>query len=105
MLCEFRYGLGLRTTLVNIAAGNNTPIIRFQNPNTVVSGSIIGNAGAFPIQRFQTDNQFVYNLSMVFGGNHFLKAGTDIRRQKLDDLADNFSRGFYTFNGACNGVT
>ncbi len=102
---EFRYGLGLRTTLVNITAGNDTPIIRFQNPHPAVSGSIIGNAGAFPIQRYQTDNQFVYNLSMVFGGNHFVKAGTDIRRQKLDDLADNFSRGFYTFNGACNGVT
>ena len=102
---EFRYGLGLRTTLVNIAAGNDTPIIRFQNPHTAIAGTIIGNAGAFPIQRYQTDNQFVYNLSMVFGGNHFLKAGLDVRNQKLDDLADNFSRGFFTFNGACNGVT
>ena len=102
---EFRYGLGLRNTLVNITAGNDTPIIRFQNPHTVTGVSIIGNAGAFPIQRYQTDHQFVYNLSMIFGGNHFVKTGTDIRRQKLDDLADNFSRGFYTFNGACNGVT
>ena len=102
---EFRYGMGLRTTLVNIAAGNDTPVIRFQNPHPAISGSIIGNAGAFPIQRYQTDNQFVYNVSMNFGGNHFVKAGTDIRKQKLDDLADNFSRGFYTFNGACNGVT
>ena len=102
---EFRYGLGLRTTLVNIAAGNDTPIIRFQNPNVVTGGSIIGNAGNFPIQRYQSDNQFVYNLSMVFGGNHFVKAGTDIRRQKLDDLADNFSRGFYSFNGLCNNIT
>lgn len=102
---EFRYGLGLRTTLVNIAAGNDTPVIRFQNPHPVVSGSIIGNAGTFPIQRYQTDNQFVYNLSIVVGGNHFVKVGVDARRQKLDDLADNFSRGFYTFNGACNGTT
>jgi hypothetical protein len=101
---EFRYGLGLRTTRVNIAAGNDTPIMRFQNPDPVVSGSIIGNAGAFPIHRFQTDNQFVYNLSAVFGGNHFFKAGTDIRHQKLDDLADSFSRGFYSFNGTCNGI-
>ncbi len=102
---EFRYGLGLRNTLVNIAAGNDTPIIRFQNPHTVTGGSIIGNAGAFPIQRYQTDHQFVYNLSMIFGGDHFVKVGTDIRHQILDDLADNFSRGFYTFNGACGGVT
>lgn len=98
---EFRYGLGLRTTLVNIQAGNDTPIIRFQNPNPVTGGSIIGNAGAYPIQRYQTDNQFVYNLSWAIGGNHFVKMGTDIRNQQLDDFADNFSRGFYTFNGTC----
>ncbi len=98
---EFRYGMGLRTTLVNIAAGNNTPVIRFANAGAIAGGSIIGNAGAFPIQRYQTDNQFVYNLSMVFGGNHFVKTGIDIRQQKLDDLADNFSRGFYNFGTAC----
>ncbi len=100
---EFRYGLGLRTTLVNIAAGNNTPIIRFTNP-VPISGTIIGNAGAFPIQRYQTDNQFVYNITTLFG-NHYIKAGMDIRRQRLDDLADNFSRGFYTFSTSCNGIT
>ena len=99
---EFRYGLGLRTTLVNITAGNDTPIIRFTNPINI-SASIIGNAGAFPIQRYQTDNQFVYNLTTV-AGNHYLKMGTDIRRQRLDDLADNFSRGFYTFGTTCNGI-
>ncbi len=106
---EFRYGLGLRTTLVNIAAGNDTPIIRFANAGAIAGGSIIGNAGAFPIQRYQTDNQFVYNISAVFGGNHFVKAGTDLRSQKLDDLADNFSRGFYNFGTSCRlspaGVT
>jgi outer membrane receptor protein involved in Fe transport len=99
---EFRYGLGLRTTLVNITAGNDTPIIRFTNPINI-SASIIGNAGAFPIQRYQTDNQFVYNLTTLFG-RHYFKAGTDIRRQRLDDLADNFSRGFYTFATTCNGI-
>jgi outer membrane receptor protein involved in Fe transport len=104
---EFRYGLGLRTTQVNIAAGNDTPTIRFFNP-VAISGSIIGNSNNFPIQRYQTDNQFVYNLSWALGSNHFLKMGTDIRAQKLDDLADNASRGFYTFNSSattlCNGV-
>jgi len=102
---EFRYGLGLRTTLASIQSGNDTPVIRFFNPGGV-AGSIIGNAGAFPIQRYQTDNQFVYNISANFGSNHFLKAGTDIRDQKIDDLADNFSRGFYNFNAStCGGVT
>jgi outer membrane receptor protein involved in Fe transport len=101
---EFRYGLGLRTTLVNIADGNDTPVIRFFNPSAIAGGSIIGNAGTFPIQRYQTDNQFVYNLTTLFG-NHYFKAGTDIRRQRLDDLADSFSRGFYNFTTAsCNGV-
>lgn len=99
---EFRYGLGLRTTLVGIAAGNDTPIMRFAG--AAVSGSIIGNAGNFPIQRYQTDNQFVYNISAVFGNNHFVKAGTDIRIQRLDDLADNFSRGFWNFAATCNGT-
>jgi len=101
---EFRYGLGLRTTLVNIAAGNDTPIIRFFNPSPVTTQSSIGSAGNFPIQRYQTDNQFVYNLTTLIR-DHYFKAGTDIRRQQLDDLADNFSRGFYSSTTAtCNGV-
>ncbi|HVF23616.1 MAG TPA: TonB-dependent receptor, partial [Pyrinomonadaceae bacterium] len=101
---EFRYGLGLRTTLVNIAAGNDTPIIRFFNPSPVTTQSSIGSAGNFPIHRFQTDNQFVYNFTTEFS-SHNLKLGTDIRRQQLDDLADNFSRGFYSSTVAtCNGI-
>jgi len=101
---EFRYGLGLRTTLVNITAGNDTPIIRLFNPTPVTSQSIIGNAGNFPIQRYQTDNQFVYNFTTLFS-RHYVKLGTDIRRQRLDDLADNFSRGFYSSTTAtCNGI-
>lgn len=100
---EFRYGLGLRNTLVGIKAGNDTPIIRFVG--SPVAGSIIGNAGAFPINRYQTDNQFVYNLSTTLFSSHNIKAGTDIRPSKLDDFADNFSRGFYNFGATCNGVT
>jgi outer membrane receptor protein involved in Fe transport len=100
---EFRYGLGLRTTLVNITAGNDTPIVRLFNPTPITSQSIIGNAGNFPIQRYQTDHQFVYNLTTVFR-THQVRAGTDIRRQQLDDLADNFSRGFYSSTTTtCNG--
>ena len=98
---EFRYGLGLRTTLVNILQGNDTPVIRFTNNLTAFGASIIGNAGSFPIQRYQTDNQLVYNMSWVVKGDHFLKFGVDTRDQDLDDLADNFSRGFYSFGTAC----
>ena len=88
--------------LVGIKAGNDTPVIRFVG--TPVAASTIGSAGTFPINRYQTDHQFVYNLSAVLGSRHFFKAGTDIRRQQLDDVADNFSRGFYNFNAVCNGV-
>lgn len=101
---EFRYGLGLRTTLVNITAGGDTPIVRFENPISIAA-TIIGNAGQFPIQRYQTDHQFVYNLTTLFGDKHYFKAGTDIRRQRLDDLADSNSRGFWQFNRTCNGST
>lgn len=100
---EARYGLGVRSTNVDIAAGNDTPIVRFTG--TPVTGATIGNAGNFPIHRDQTDQQFVYNLTWQWAAAHSLKTGTDIRRQQLDDLADNFSRGFWTFTTSCGGVT
>lgn len=101
---EFRFGKGLRTTLVNITAGNDTPIVRLFNPTPITTQSSLGSAGNFPIQRYQDDNQFVYNITNLFD-KHYIKAGTDIRRQKLDDLADNFSRGFYNSTVAtCNGI-
>ena len=99
---EFRFGLGLRTTMVDIGgdAGNSTPIVRINNP-TAYSVTTLGSSGAFPIHRYQTDFQFVYNLSQV-RGKHSLKTGTDIRRSRLDDLADNYGRGWWTF--AATGV-
>ena len=103
MVAEARYGLGLRSTNVDIAAGNDTPIIRFTA--SPVATSQVGSAGNFPIHRDQKDHQFVYNLSMQAFRTHSFKTGVDIRRQALDDLADNFSRGFWTFNANCGGVT
>lgn len=103
MVGEFRYGLGWRNTQVDIAAGNDTPIVRFTS--SPVSGTILGNSGAFPIHRKQIDHQFVYNLSWGITSGLTLKAGFDVRRQQLDDLADNFSRGYWTFNRSCGGVT
>ena len=99
---ELRFGLGVRDTNVNIKAGNDTPIIRFAG--SPVSASIIGNAGNFPILRDQKDYQFVYNLSTLLGAGHNIKTGTDLRFSHLDDLADNFSRGFWSFNANCGGV-
>ncbi len=99
---EFRYGLGIRDTNVNIKESNETPIIRFAA--SPVSGSIIGNAGTFPISRDQMDHQFVYNVSTLLGRNHNLKAGADIRRSALDDLAQSFGRGFWSFAASCGGV-
>jgi len=92
---EFRLGLGLRTTLVDISGGNQTPIVRIANPSAFTT-TTLGSAGAFPINRWQTDYQFNYNLSHI-RGKHSLRMGVDLRRQKLDDLADNNSRGFYNF--------
>ncbi len=103
MVGELRYGLGLRDTNVNIADGNDTPIVRFTA--SPVSGTIIGNAGQFPILRDQRDHQFVGNMTWMFARNHSLKLGTDIRRQQLDDFADSNSRGLWTFNRVCGGVT
>lgn len=100
---EFRYGFGQRATNVDIAAGNDTPIVRFTG--SPVSGTILGNAGSYPINRHQTDHQVVYNLYGMLGTRHYLKAGLDLRFQQLDDVADNFSRGFWTFRSACGGVT
>jgi outer membrane receptor protein involved in Fe transport len=100
---EFRYGLGLRATHVDIKASNETPVVRFVA--SPVSGSIIGNAGNFPIHRDQTDHQFVYNISTFLGASHILKAGADVRRSRLDDLAENFDRGFWNVNRVCSGVT
>ncbi|HEY3350353.1 MAG TPA: TonB-dependent receptor [Thermoanaerobaculia bacterium] len=100
---ELRYGLGTRSTRVDIKAGNDTPIVRFTG--SPVSGTILGNAGAYPIHRDQRDNQFVYNIYGLVGSRHAVKAGLDIRLQQLDDLADNFSRGFWTFRAACGGTT
>ncbi len=99
---EARYGLGIRSTHVHIAAGNDTPIIRFGNIITTgTSAPIIGNAGNFPIDRVQRDNQFVYNINSVLWEKHTLRAGVDLRRSSLDDRAENFNRGFYTFNASC----
>ncbi len=92
---EFRLGIGLRTTLVDIAGGDQTPIVRINNP-TAYTITTLGSAGSYPIHRYQTDYQYVYNLSRVQGRQTF-KAGIDVRRQHLDDLADNYSRGYWTF--------
>lgn len=93
---EFRFGLGLRTTLVDISTGNATPIIRIANPSPYGTTVSIGSAGAFPINRWQRDHQFVYNLSHVRGKQIF-RMGVDFRRTHLDDIADNNSRGFWSF--------
>ena len=102
---EARYGLGIRSTHVLIAAGNDTPVIRFNNIPTGTSAPIIGNAGNFPIDRVQRDNQFVYNINTVIREKHTLRAGVDLRRSSLDDRAENFNRGFWTFSANCGTPT
>jgi outer membrane receptor protein involved in Fe transport len=99
---EGRIGIGLRSTNVNIKAGNDTPIVRFVG---TTFPSIIGNAGQFPINRNQRDNQVVYNISSARWANHTVKGGLDLRESQLNDIADNFSRGFWNIGATCAGVT
>ncbi len=99
---EARYGLGLRNVAWTVTGGNSTPVVRFSG--TGLTFTILGNAGAFPIVRNQRDNQFVYNFSTAHWARHTLKLGTDIRKSELDDRADNFNRGFWSFGATCNGV-
>lgn len=99
---EFRYGLGYRDMNWNITAGNNTPVVRFLGTTLP---SIIGNAGSLPINREQTDHQYVLNFSSLLFNDHSLKAGFDIRRQSLDDHTSNNSRGVWFFRSVCGGKT
>lgn len=91
---EFRVGVGRRATRVDIAAGNDTPIVRFSGTQ---NASIIGNAGGFPIHRFQTDLQYVYNHYWMASSRWSLRGGADVRLSQLNDLAENFNRGFWIF--------
>ena len=94
---EFRMAVGRRRTTVNIKDGNETPIVRFSG---ITSGTTMGSSGVYPILRYQTDFQFVYNLSHLMTTKHAVKMGTDIRRQHLNDRSDQFSRGYWTFGTA-----
>lgn len=100
---EARLGIGLRSTNVNISAGNDTPVVRFAGISGITF-TILGNAGAFPIDRNQRDNQLVYNISTSRFAKQVLKAGIDLRDSQLNDRADNFNRGFWNFGSSCGGV-
>jgi len=98
---EFRYGFGNRTTLQDVSDGNDIPTIRFStNLCTGIGvgacGGIIGTSTNVPINRRQHDHQFVYNHTFSFA-RHTLKTGVDHRKQLLDDVSGDRSRGFWTF--------
>jgi hypothetical protein len=99
---EARVGLGIRHTQW-APIDPTTPVVRFAATGVPVF-TILGNAGAFPIIRDQRDTQLVYNISTSRWEDHTIKVGTDLRRGKLDDRADNFNRGFWNFAAVCNGV-
>ncbi|MBI1766679.1 MAG: TonB-dependent receptor [Acidobacteria bacterium] len=98
---EFRYSFGNRTTLQDVSDGNDIPVIRFNTNlctgnNTGACGGIIGTSTNVPINRRQHDQQFVFNHTFSFA-RHTLKAGVDQRKQLLDDVSGDRSRGFWTF--------
>jgi outer membrane receptor protein involved in Fe transport len=94
---EFRFALGRRRTTVNLADGNETPTVRFSD---LSRGTTLGSSTVYPILRYQTDFQYVYNLSRLVSATNALRVGTDMRRQQLNDRADQSSRGFWTFAAA-----
>jgi hypothetical protein len=98
---EFRYSFGNRTTLQDVSDGNDIPTIRFSNNlctgiGVGACGGIIGTSTNVPINRRQHDHQFVYNHTFNFA-RHTLKTGVDHRKQLLDDVSGDRSRGFWTF--------
>ncbi len=98
---EFRYSFGNRATLQDVSDGNDIPTIRFStNLCTGIGvgacGGVIGTSTNVPINRRQHDHQFVYNHTFSFA-RHTMKAGVDHRKQSLDDVSGDRSRGFWTF--------
>jgi hypothetical protein len=97
MIAARKIAVGRRRTTVNIADGNDTPIVRFSG---LTRGTTLGSSGVYPILRYQTDYQYVYNLSRLLTPKNALRVGTDIRRQQLNDRADQYSRGYWIFGTA-----
>lgn len=103
---EFRVGVGRRETAVDLRAGNDTPVLRFTNgglsSSQTAGGTIMGNAGSYPIHRFQTDWQLVYNHYWQMTPKVTMRFGTDIRPSQLNDLASSDTRGtrYVTDNNA-----
>jgi hypothetical protein len=92
---EFRFGFGRRRMLVDFLDPQDyPPIVRWTFTGFA---PIIGNASAYPIRRYQNDFQYVYNLATQLSSKHTLKFGADIRRIQLNDRAENYNRGFWTF--------
>src|SRR5947209_11184588 len=100
---EARVGIGQRHTDWTITDGVTTPVVRMSG-GTGITFTILGNAGAFPITRNQRDDQLVYNISTSRWTRHTLKGGVDIRQSELNDHAENFNRGFWSFSATCQGT-
>ncbi|HEX9458419.1 MAG TPA: carboxypeptidase regulatory-like domain-containing protein [Thermoanaerobaculia bacterium] len=100
---EGRIGIGTREVAWTITDDPLTPVVRMSG-GTGITFTILGNAGAFPIIRNQRDNQLVYNVSSARWAKHTLKLGTDLRRSSLNDRAESFNRGFWSFSATCQGV-
>ncbi len=100
---EGRVGIGLRDVAWTITDDPHTPVVRMSG-GSGITFTILGNAGAFPIIRNQRDNQLVYNISTGRLAKHTFKAGLDLRRSSLNDRAENFNRGFWSFAATCQGT-
>jgi hypothetical protein len=109
---EVRLGAGRRETIVSLADGDNVPVLRFSPYKGALispyASTIMGNAGAYPIKRFQTDWQLVYNHYWQVSPKVTLKFGTDLRPGQLNDMGGANIRGtrFVSDNNqVCNSKT
>lgn len=98
---EARVGVGLRRVAWTITDDPQTPVVRMTGGSGLQIFTILGNAGAFPIIRNQRDNQLVYNISTARWAHNTVKAGLDLRRSNLNDRAESFNRGFWSFSTTC----
>jgi hypothetical protein len=94
---EGRFGFGRRRMIVGLVDGDTVPIITWNIANAPTS---VGTPSQYPLERYQNDFQYVYNVSAQLGARHTLKFGADVRRSQLNDELQNYNRGYWQFSSA-----
>ena len=83
--------------IVGLMDGDTVPIITWTIANAPAN---IGTPSQYPLKRYQSDFQYVYNVSAQLGARHTIKFGADVRRNQLNDEIQNYHRGNWQFTAA-----